>query len=170
MDAFEQMYTEYSGDVLRFLLKLTGYNHTLAEELTQETFYRAFRSLYRFRGGCDIKTWLFQIAKNTFFNTLRAQRREANHHRAQSVPAASSPAHVAQLEERELVAQSLHILLGFAAPARDVMLYRFYSDLTYAQIAQTLGITESSAKVLFMRGKQKLADALRKEYGHEWEL
>ena len=71
MKDFEELYQLYQKDIYFFLLKLTGYEVSLAEELTQETFYQAFFSLKNFRGECAIKSWLCQIAKNTYYKYLR---------------------------------------------------------------------------------------------------
>ena len=70
MKDFEELYQLYQKDIYFFLLKLTGYEVSLAEELTQETFYQAFFSLKNFRGECAIKSWLCQIAKNTYYKYL----------------------------------------------------------------------------------------------------
>jgi RNA polymerase sigma-70 factor (ECF subfamily) len=66
---------DYQKDVYRFLLKLTGYQHGLAEELTQETFYQAITSFSKFKGHCQVKTWLYQIAKNVLYQYLRKKKR-----------------------------------------------------------------------------------------------
>ena len=63
MDPFEELYTEYRQDIYRCICKLTDYDLDLSEELLSETFYQAFLSFGRFRGECEIKTWLCQIAK-----------------------------------------------------------------------------------------------------------
>ncbi len=74
MSQFEKIYDEYWQDVFRFLFRLTGYQRQLAEELMQETFYQARISLHRYRGECQIKTWLCQIVKNIYFNTIRKDK------------------------------------------------------------------------------------------------
>ena len=66
MTDFQKIYAQYFADVFRFLRGLTA-DEALAEELTEETFYKALRGLDRFQGGCDIRVWLCQIAKNSYF-------------------------------------------------------------------------------------------------------
>ena len=68
---FEELYNAYYRDIFRFLYKLSGYNESLAEELTQETYYHVYISIAGFKENCNIKTWLFQIAKNRYFLGLR---------------------------------------------------------------------------------------------------
>ena len=61
---------EYYPLVLGYLLTLTNGNKDLAEDLTQETFYRAIKNIKSFRGDCKVSTWLCQIAKYTFWQYL----------------------------------------------------------------------------------------------------
>ena len=60
---FEQVYDLYFRDVYRYILKLSGSEH-VAEEITSDTFFKALRSIGKFRGSCDMRVWLCQIAKN----------------------------------------------------------------------------------------------------------
>lgn len=66
MKSFDELYLLYYKDVFRFLFKLCGYNQDIAEELTQETFFHAYLGITKFRTECNVKTWLFQIAKNRY--------------------------------------------------------------------------------------------------------
>ena len=63
---FEQIYKQSVQKVYYFLLRLSG-DENLAEELTEETFYQAFLHIDRFKGKCEIDSWLCQIAKNAFY-------------------------------------------------------------------------------------------------------
>ena len=60
---FEKLFQENQGFIFRYLMKLCG-NESLAEELTQETFYQAIRTIDRFDGSCQLSTWLCSITKN----------------------------------------------------------------------------------------------------------
>ena len=62
---FEQVYDLYFQDVYRYILKLSGSEH-IAEEVTSETFFKALHSIGKFRGQCDIRVWLCQIARNSY--------------------------------------------------------------------------------------------------------
>ena len=62
---FEQVYGLYFRDVYRYILKLSGSEH-VAEEITSDTFFKALRSIGKFRGSCDMRVWLCQIAKNCY--------------------------------------------------------------------------------------------------------
>ena len=76
MDAFENIYRTYKEDVYRFICKLTNYNHDVTEELMAETFFQAFISFHRFKGKCEVKTWLCQIAKNVYSGYIRKEIRK----------------------------------------------------------------------------------------------
>lgn len=169
MKQFEEIFTRYSGDVHRFLLKLCGYDEQLALELTQETFYRAYLSLDRFEGRCTIKTWLIRIFRNCFYQVLRKKRRHEIP--IEEISANLTADHGLSVEDAffqlELLSRAWTIIDAAPAVMRDVMLYRIYSDLTYAEIAADLSISESSAKVLFYRGKHFLRTKLKEVYGYE---
>lgn len=169
MQSFNQLYTDYHRDVFHFLLRLSGYEAGLAEELTQEAFYQAIKSFARFKGQCQVKTWLFQIAKNVFYQYLRKKKRNQRlldaltfRHGENAPPSVQK-----QVENKEIVAAILAILDTFDSKTKDVMLYRLYSDLTYSQISALLNLSEASAKVIFFRGKGALQLKLKEAYGYE---
>ena len=71
----EKDFEEYGMFVFKYLMSLCG-NADLAEELTQETFYRAIRSSGKFDGNCKVSTWLCQIAKHIWYQELDRRRRK----------------------------------------------------------------------------------------------
>ena len=73
-DQFDLVYREYFDPVYRYALSLSGDAHA-AEEITQETFFKAMRALDRFRGESSLKSWLFSIARNAWISELRRKRR-----------------------------------------------------------------------------------------------
>ena len=74
MQDIEQIYTKYAVQVYKYLFSLCRDPHT-AEELTQETFFRAMKSIDSFRGECRLYVWLCQIAKNLWIKERRRQQR-----------------------------------------------------------------------------------------------
>ena len=73
---FEQVYDLYFQDVYRYIRRLSGSEH-VAEEITSETFFKALHSIGKFRGQCDIRVWLCQIARNCYISSLRKEKRTA---------------------------------------------------------------------------------------------
>ena len=70
---FEQIYNTYFNHVYLYIRKLSGNEH-IAEEITSETFFKAMQSIDNFRGDCDIRVWLCQIAKNCYYTHLKKQK------------------------------------------------------------------------------------------------
>ncbi len=168
MERFEALFRCYYMDIYRFLMKLSHYNDELSEDLTQETFYQAYLALPSFQGNCHIKTWLIQIAKNQFFMRLRKNKDMV-------VAMGEFDVDFISMEEslennvirRQLLDDAWKVIASMPDKMREVLLYRLNAALPYAQIAVLLSITESSAKVLFYRGKNLLRAKLKEEYGYD---
>jgi len=126
----------------------------LSEELTQETFYKAFRSLDRFGGKCKMSTWLCQIAKNSYFSYHRKEKRK--HSLAPDKQATST----INIEDEFIKAHntiSLHrIIRTLGEPYKEVFYLRFFAELSYQQISEIFGKSESWARVTFYRAKEKI--------------
>ena len=74
MTDFEQIYNTYFNDVYLYILRLSG-NEYIAEEITSDTFFKAMRSIDSFRGDCDVRVWLCQIAKNCYYSYIKNRAR-----------------------------------------------------------------------------------------------
>ena len=74
MTEFEQIYHTYFVDVFRYTRRLSNDEH-IAEEITADTFFKAIQSVDSFRGDCDIRVWLCQIAKNSYLSYLKKHKR-----------------------------------------------------------------------------------------------
>ena len=68
----QEVYEQYFTVVYRYLLSLSHNTH-IAEELTQETFFKALKKVDDFRGDCDLRVWLCQISKNTYYDSEEKQ-------------------------------------------------------------------------------------------------
>lgn len=77
MKDFENIYSEYYDVVFRYVLSLCR-DETWAEEITQESFFKALKSIDTFRGECKLNVWLCQIAKNTFYTSAKLRQRQAD--------------------------------------------------------------------------------------------
>lgn len=146
--------------VYRFLLGLCG-DPNLAEELTAETFYRAFLHIGRFRGVCKPETWLCQIAKNALRKELR--RRKRNISLETAAPLADSRDPLGALLDRDQARALREKAETLPEPYREVFLLRAEGGLKFRQIADVYGKTESWAKVTFYRAKDKLIKEMEDE-------
>ncbi|MBQ3010621.1 MAG: RNA polymerase sigma factor, partial [Oscillospiraceae bacterium] len=75
MQDFDRIYAEYYAEVYKFVLTLCR-DAALAEEITQESFFKALKNIDSFHGDCKIGTWLCKIAKNTLYSYTRKQDRQ----------------------------------------------------------------------------------------------
>ena len=73
LKAFENLYQEYYNQIYGFLYRMCA-DAGIAEDLTQETFLQAYTSFHRFRGECEVFTWLAAIAKHTYFKYLKKNK------------------------------------------------------------------------------------------------
>lgn len=158
MNAFEDIYREHYEGIFRFLYKMT-LRVSLSEELTQETFYRAWCSMSRYNGQCDIFTWLAAIAKNVYFTYVRKNRKYVLDDRPLLLEEDEQQPDGTLLQKERTQAVRLAIS-HLPKKHRDVVVLRTYAELKYSQIAAYLGISEESAKVLYFRAKHRLKEEL----------
>ena len=150
----EIIYQQHAQTVFKYLLSLTN-NADTAEELTQETFYRAIYSIGNYDGSCKISVWLCQIAKHIWYQELkRREQKPSNELDEDILPKVGSPEdeYVASQSKISLY-RSLHNL---EEPMRSVMLLRLSGELSYKEIGEILEKSENWARVTYYRGKQKL--------------
>lgn len=153
MEDLGQIYQEHAKTVYKFLMSQC-HNEALAEELTQETFYQAVRSIDRFDGSCKISVWLCQIAKHLWYQYLQKNKRETPVEEADLGRMVSSA-------EEELLTREGHLDLlrqihSLPDPAREVMYLRAFGGLSFREIGDVLGKTENWARVTFYRTKERL--------------
>ncbi len=153
----EQIYKQYAQTVYGFLLSKTK-DVLLAEELTQETFYRAIKASKRYRGEGSVSTWLCGIAKNVYLEHLRKQKRCEPLEMLTELQTAAAQVLSAEEEvfgqwEQVEILKALHKLKD---PMREVMYLRLIGNLSFAQIGEIMDKSENWARVTFYRGKEKL--------------
>ena len=164
MQSMDGIYRQYADIVYRYLYSLTR-KEDLAEELTQETFFQAVRSIHRFDKSAKLSTWLCAIAKNVYRSWQRknppTQELPAEGQKQpQSAPSAESDV-LGRLEQMELV-KKLHRL---PEPYKEVLYLRIYGALSFRDIGAVMGKSENWARITFYRGKERL----RKDVQHDAE-
>lgn len=149
----EEMYNENLQTVYKFLYSQTN-NVSLAEELTQETFYQAIKGIDKFRGECSISVWLCQIAKNLWYKELSKRKKRGEDLMYESI---ASNINVEQECIDKVEKVELFRLMHKLDPiTKEVMYLRLSGDLKFSEIADILEKTENWARVTYYRGKQKL--------------
>ena len=152
----EQIYEQYFETVNKYLFCLTR-NNDIAEELTQETFYKAVKKIDTYKGECKISVWLCQIAKNSWYDYCKKNKK------------------VIRLEEELLEIQSdetteekvisndekislYRKLQKLDEKTREVIYLRITGELSFKEIGMILNQTENWARVTFYRGKNQLKE------------
>ena len=153
----EDLYEQHAQQVYRYLFSLCGEGDT-AEELTQETFFRALRSIYQYQEGTDLRSWLYAIARNCYRSYLRRQKRVEE--LPQELPERSGVSLTEALEDREQAAVIHRCLHRMEEPYKEVFHLRVFGELPFREIAGIFGKTESWARVTFYRAKQKIIQEL----------
>jgi RNA polymerase sigma-70 factor, ECF subfamily len=160
--AFESLVRRYERSVLAIARRFAR-DQDDAEDLAQRAFINAAERAHGWRGG-SFKSWLFRIIVNLSKNYVRDTSRFDRSEEAQEreAPAIGPVAHD-QIEAEEERAQLRAAIARLPKRQREVLLLRIDGDLPFAEVAQTLGITEVNAKVNFHHAVQKLKGWLKPE-------
>lgn len=141
--------------MFRFLLSLTR-DTSLAEELTQETFYKAMKGISGYQSKSKLSTWLCQIAKNTYYSYQRKHSR-LTHESEKEASEGDVLSDLLHQENIQLLHQALHDL---PEPYREVFTLRVFAELNHQQIATLFGNSENWARVTFYRAKAKIREIM----------
>lgn len=157
LDEIEKAYAEHAQEVYRYLLSLS-HDEDLAEELTQETFFRAMRTIGSYDGRCKLSVWLCQIAKHLWYQWLAKHSRWQQVELAEELPGDDSPEHSVLLRmEKMALYKAIHLL---PEPMREVVHMRLTGEFSFAEIGEILGRNENWARVTFYRAKQKMMEEM----------
>ena len=152
MPDFEEVYRLYFADVYKYILTICR-DEATAEEVTQETFFKALTAIDSFRGDCQLRVWLCQIARNQYLSLCRDRQKFTD-----TAPEQGDSGIEARFDDRE-DARRLHVLLhGLPEPYKEVFSLRTFGELPFSQIGELFGKTESWARVTYFRARQKLKE------------
>ena len=153
----EEIYNQFSGTVYAYLLRLCRNNNELAQELTQETFYQAVRSIRRFDGRSNVSTWLCSIARHLYYDALR--RQQPVEKLPEQFPSPEDFTEQIIRKDQAIIAhRRLHML---EEPYREVFTLRTFCDLTHTQIAEVFGKSEAWSRVTYYRARRMLQEAMK---------
>lgn len=158
MTDFEKIYTENTDFIYKYLLKLCG-NSSVAEELTQETFFRAYMNFKNLRNKSKAPVWLCQIAKNTYFAWYNERKKQSSFEKNNDVKDDFSIESF--FEKKELTEKAFECLHSLEEPYKEVFMLSVFGQLSLKEISRLFGKSESWARVTFYRAKQKLAERMR---------
>ncbi|MDO4286634.1 MAG: RNA polymerase sigma factor [Eubacteriales bacterium] len=155
----EDLYEQHAQKVYRYLCSLTG-DADLAEDLTQETFYQALKSLHTFRGDCTPYVWLCAIAKRLWYRECNRQKKNPPLEEAHLTSLTASDNPEQEVQEREDRLRLYRAMQQLHADTREVMHLRLNGDFSFREIGEIMQHTETWARVRFYRGKEQLVKIL----------
>ncbi len=158
--AFSELVRRHQSAVRRFLRQLTRGDAAWADDLAQETFLQAHRSLDRFRGDASFTTWLLGIAHNQFRNARRRQRETPTEASALAAAQTAQPSHATEIALQQDLATALRSLSADEQTALHVC---YQQGLSHGEAATVLGWPIGTVKTHLARGKDKLRQLL-----HAW--
>lgn len=164
--AFSALLDTFWNDVYGFQLKRT-HNENDAEDITIQTFSKAFDKLSSYNEAFEFKTWLITISKNIHIDLVRKRKRNVldafgnNEAIKKVLDDAPSP------EDRLITEQNLASLLAHIKKLKphyqEVINLRYFNELSYADIAKQLDEPMSNVKVKLLRAKKLLAEVIKKD-------
>lgn len=159
---FEELYQRFFKDVYLFVLSMSRDPHT-AEEITQETFFRALKEMRHFKGNCSVTSWLCQIARNLYLDQLRKSRRllpESDVEESLSSRQSPSPDMAETCIKKEDALSIYRILHCLDEPYKEVFTLRALGELSFREIGDIFGKQESWARVTYHRARMKILKEL----------
>lgn len=157
---FEKVYKEYFNDVYLYIKRLSGDEH-IAEDITSETFFKALKSIDSFRGECEIRVWLCQIAKNSFYTYIKKNSKIQNVEEAELIKLPDNKNNVADEVANKMQALAIQkILEELEEPYREVFMWRVYAELSFKEIAGIFNKNENWACVTYHRARNQIKKRL----------
>ncbi|HCD46013.1 MAG TPA: RNA polymerase subunit sigma [Lachnoclostridium sp.] len=160
MTDFNEIYSLYFKDVYKYVLSISR-DEMIAEEITQETFFKALKNIDKFDGKCKLYVWLCQIAKNTFFTYKKKEKYHENLTETEDILVDSTIEQ--SLLSKESVFKIHKELHSLGEPYKEVFMLRVFGDLSFSQIGCLFEKTESWARVTYHRAKMKLKEKIECE-------
>jgi RNA polymerase sigma factor (sigma-70 family) len=167
-DAFEMLVRRYTQPLYAFATRILG-DADDAADVVQHTFVQCYNALPRLRADTPLRPWFYRVARNRCLDLLRQRKAiqpdtsrddEDEPDTLTALPDAG-PSLEALAERRDLQRLLGEAIADLPPKYREVVVLRYEGDLTFGEIAETLGIPENSAKTLFQRAKTMLRLSLR---------
>ena len=162
MTEFEKLFEEKREYIFKYLMTLSK-DYSLAEELTQETFYRATKKISEFRGEAKMSTWLCQIAKFVYYQSLDKKRRRKEVSFDEAVELAMQEDTQKSIEDAEAKMNIFKEIYKLSSPMRDVVMLRLTGELSFKEIGDIMAQSENWARVTFYRAKHILGKELKRD-------
>lgn len=156
----EELYRTYFDIVYRYICSISQ-DGALAEEVTQETFFKALEKIGQFRGDCDVRVWLCQIAKNTLYDHLKKQKKQLlGDEKLEKAESAGGELLEEKLAQRSQAMEIHKVLHRLSEPYKEVFSLRTFGELTFREIGMLFGKSENWARVTYYRARVKIREEL----------
>ena len=156
----EELYRTYFDIVYRYIRSVSQ-DGSLAEEVTQETFFKALKKADQFRGDCDVRVWLCQIAKNTLYDHLKKQKKQLlGDEKLEKTESAGGELLEETLAQRSQAMEIHKVLHRLSEPYKEVFSLRIFGELTFREIGMLFGKSENWARVTYYRARVKIGEEL----------
>lgn len=164
MNDLNEIYKSLARPLYKYVLRLSRSENT-AEEIVQQTFYKAVKHADKFNGGCAVLTWLCEIAKNEYINYRK--RSGNNDLNIDDLSELSDGSYIEKsAEDKETAAAALEELKKLPEPYGQVFALRVEDELSFREIGAVFGKTENWARVTFYRARQRIIKGME-ERGYE---
>ena len=156
----EELYRTYFDIVYRYIRSISQ-DGSLAEEVTQETFFKALKKADQFRGDCDVRVWLCQIAKNTLYDHLKKQEKQLlGDEKLEKIESAGGELLEEKLAQRSQAMEIHKVLHRLSEPYKEVFSLRTFGELNFREIGMLFGKSENWARVTYYRARVKIREEL----------
>ena len=149
----QEVYEQYFTVVYRYLFSLSHNTH-IAEELTQETFFKALKKIDDFRGGCDLRVWIYQISKNTYYDYLKKNKKYAPESQEEAENT-FVPDLLQNFSDKETAFQVHKVLHRLSEPYKEVFSLRVFGELSFTTISSLLAKVKAGQEPLITEHVKK---------------
>ncbi len=154
----EEIYKKHSNLVYKYLYSLCN-DSNLAEELTQETFYKAIKAIDKFHNECKISTWLCKIAKNIWIDYLKNKRNTISIDEDNFMEnLIADNTFENKIEDKSDIMQLYKLIHKLDDNTREVFYLRINGELSFKEIGEIMNRSEEWARIVFYRGKIKIKE------------
>ena len=165
--AFEALLTRYERQIYAYIYRMMGGNGDDAEDLTQDTFLKAYRALSRTSDDLNVSAWLHRIASNSCLDELRRRQRirwqpwdTTKHDRLLHGSAGENPERSTLRREAEGTVQE--ILNRMSPRNKQALVLREYEGLSCEDIGVVMGVSRSAVKSVLFRARERISEVLRR--------
>jgi RNA polymerase sigma-70 factor, ECF subfamily len=156
---------KYWHDIWQYAFFLTRREH-MADDIAQDTFIRAFRSINSFRGQSTVKTWLLKITRNTAYNYkksafLRKVSLVGFLTESRPMPSAES-----EYFTKSFLDELWNTVLKLPQSSREILILSAHYGLQQAELSELLGIAEGTVKSRLHRARKRLVKRMKEEEGY----